>query len=133
MFLECHFSKQPFEGEKLSNKLSFKLPFIFNNSSCKIDSSRYIPATQHFQYHFLSISLITLNFATRFDCMKNVKIQSFSGPYFTICGLNTEIYSASLHIQSEWDNTRTRKNFVFGNFSCSVYFAVTIKKFEFLT
>ena len=40
----------------------------------------------------------------------------FSGPYFHVFGLNTEIY----HIQSKHRKIRTRKNSIFGHFSRSV-------------
>ena len=43
----------------------------------------------------------------------------FSGPYFPAFGLNTEIYSVNLSIQSECGKIRTRKNSLFGNFSRS--------------
>ena len=33
----------------------------------------------------------------------------FSGPYFHVFGLNVEIYSVNLRIQSEYRNVRTRK------------------------
>ena len=46
----------------------------------------------------------------------------FSGPYFPIFELNTEIYSVNLCIQSEWGKIWTRKNFVFGNFSPSAWY-----------
>ena len=45
------------------------------------------------------------------------KYRVFSGPYFPVLGLNTEIYSVNLHIQSEYWKIQTRKNSVFGNFS----------------
>ena len=49
----------------------------------------------------------------------------FSGPYFPVFGLNTEIYGS---IQSEYRKIRTRKNSIFGHFSRSdankSYFAV---------
>ena len=45
----------------------------------------------------------------------------FSGPYFPVFGLNTEIYSANLRIQSGYRKIRTRKNYVFGHFSRSGY------------
>ena len=35
------------------------------------------------------------------QCVKSVRIRSFSGPYFPAFGLNTERYSVSLRIQSE--------------------------------
>ena len=45
--------------------------------------------------------------------MKIVQIRSFSGPYFPVLGLNTEIYG-------DWIQENTdQKNSVFGHFSCS--------------
>ena len=44
-----------------------------------------------------------------------------SGPYFPVFGLNTEIYSIHLCIQSECRKIRTRNNSVFGHFSGSVF------------
>ena len=41
----------------------------------------------------------------------------FSGPYFRIFWLNTEIYSVNLRIQSEYRKIRTRNNPVLGHFS----------------
>ena len=42
-------------------------------------------------------------------CVKGIRIRSFSGPYFPAIGLNTESYSVSLRIQSEYGKMRTRK------------------------
>ena len=42
-------------------------------------------------------------------CVKSVRIQGFSGPYFPAFGLNMERYSVSLRIQSECGKMRTRK------------------------
>ena len=44
----------------------------------------------------------------------------FSGPYFPVFGLNTEIYFVFLRIQCEYRKIRTRKNYVFKHFSRSV-------------
>ena len=41
------------------------------------------------------------------------------GPYFPAFGLNTEIYSVNLRIQSEYRKIRTRNDSVFGHFSRS--------------
>ena len=41
-------------------------------------------------------------------CMKSVCILSYSGLYFPEIGLNTERYSAPLHIESKCGKTRTR-------------------------
>ena len=56
------------------------------------------------------------------DCTawKVSKYGVFSGPYFPAFGLNTEIYSVNLRIQSEYRKIRTRKTSVFGHFSRSV-------------
>ena len=54
----------------------------------------------------------------------------FSGPYFALFGLNTEIYGVKLRIQSEHRKRRTRKNSILGHFSgsvrCWVYMIVEI-------
>ena len=44
----------------------------------------------------------------------------FSSPYFSVFGLNTEIYGVNLRIHSEYRKIQTRKNSVFGFFSRSV-------------
>ena len=50
---------------------------------------------------------------------KVFKYRVFSGPYFPVFGLNTEIYGVNLRIQSKYRKMRTRKNSVFRHFSCS--------------
>ena len=40
-------------------------------------------------------------FFEAFHCVKSVRIQSYSGPYFSTFELNTERYGASLRIQSK--------------------------------
>ena len=47
-----------------------------------------------------------------------------SGPYFPAFGLNMEIYSVNLRIQSEYRKIRTRKNSTFGHFSHSACFQI---------
>ena len=51
---------------------------------------------------------------------KVAKCGVFSGLYFPVFGLNTEIYEVNLRIQSEYRKIRTRKNTIFGHFSRSV-------------
>ena len=41
------------------------------------------------------------------QCVKSVRIRSFSDLYFPAFELNTKRYSVSLHIQSEFGKTRT--------------------------
>ena len=43
-------------------------------------------------------------------CVKSVRIQSFSGPYFPTFGLNTDCCSVYLRIYSEYWKRRIRKN-----------------------
>ena len=43
------------------------------------------------------------------DGLKSFFVRSFSGPYFSAFGLNTEIYSAYFRIQSECGKMQTRK------------------------
>ena len=63
-----------------------------------------------------SVSSIKCEFGTEW---KVSKYGVFSDPYFPAFGLNTERYSLSLHIHSECGKIQTRKNPVFGHFSCS--------------
>ena len=42
-------------------------------------------------------------------CMKNVRIWSFSGPYFPAFGMYTERYGLSLRIKSKCGKIQTRK------------------------
>ena len=44
----------------------------------------------------------------KISCVKSVRIQSYSDPYFPAFGLNTERYFLSLRIQSECGKIRTR-------------------------
>ena len=50
-----------------------------------------------------------LSFSFQWQCVKSVRIWSFSGPYCPIFGLNTERKSVSLRIQSECGKIQTRK------------------------
>ena len=58
-----------------------------------------------FQNHIASLGLqLALH-----DCIKIVRIRSFPGPYFPAFGLNTEIYSIILRIQTDCGKMQTRK------------------------
>ena len=50
-------------------------------------------------------------------CVKRTRHGVFSGLYFPVFGLNTEIYEVNLRIQSEYGKIPTRKNSVLGHFS----------------
>ena len=45
----------------------------------------------------------------------------FSGLYFPLFGLNTEIYSVNIRIPSEYGTIKTRKNSIFEHFSHSAF------------
>ena len=51
--------------------------------------------------------------------VKSAQIRSFSGPYFPVLELNTEIYSVNHRIQSEYRKIRTGKNSLFKHILCS--------------
>ena len=57
------------------------------------------------------------HYRVSFTAWKVSKYGIFSVPYFPVFGLNTEV---NLRIQSKCRKIRTRKNYVFGHFSCSV-------------
>ena len=44
-----------------------------------------------------------------FHCVKSVRIRSFSGLYFPVFGLNTEIYRINLRIQYKYRKIQTTK------------------------
>ena len=48
-------------------------------------------------------------FCEMYYCVKSIHIRSFSGPYFSAFGLNSEIYGVSLRIHSECGKIWTRK------------------------
>ena len=58
--------------------------------------------------------------------MKNVRIRSFSAPYFPVFGLNRAIYEVDHRVQSEYRKTRISKNSVFGLFSRIAYYLMEI-------
>ena len=66
------------------------------------------------------IFMYTANFINKFRVLLYLIIWSFFGPYFPVCGLNSEIYFVNLRIQSEYAKTGTRKNSVVWHFSPSV-------------
>ena len=55
-----------------------------------------------------------------FQCVESVRIWCFSGPYFLVFSLNTERYSISFQIQSEWGKI-CQKNSGYGPLSRSVF------------
>ena len=66
-----------------------------------------LPSWMKFQF-LLSPFSITEKISLH-ECVKSVRIRSFSGPYFPPFGLNTERYSVSFCIQSECGKIQIRK------------------------
>ena len=66
-----------------------------------------------------------------FTACKRSKYSVISGPYFPAFGLNTEIYSVNLCIQSEYRKIRTRNSSVFCHFSHSDRFCYLSVKLTF--
>ena len=83
-----------------------------NWKRCKQVVNSYINSVNSHIF-FLSIQCNT-------NTWKVSKYGVFPGPYFPVLGLNREIYSVNLHIQTKYRKTLTRKKCVFGHFSCSV-------------
>ena len=52
----------------------------------------------------------------------------FYGPYFSVFGLKTEIYSVNLSIQSEYGKTLTRKTLYLDTFHTVLIFLLTLLK-----
>ena len=61
---------------------------------------------QQFQTYFIDMGS---HFTVDLDCVKSIRIRTFSGPSFPAFGLNMKKYSVSLRIQSEYGKIRTRK------------------------
>ena len=51
------------------------------------------------EFHYLALGY----------CVKIVQKWGFSGAYFPVLGLNTEIYGVNFRFESEYGQTRTRK------------------------
>ena len=58
---------------------------------------------------FLLKIFIYFSQGPKYHCVKRVRIGSFSGPYFSALGLNTDIYGVNLLSQSECGKMRIRK------------------------
>ena len=67
----------------------------------------------------MSFSIEVISAPATDHCVKVPKYGVFSGLYFPAFGLNMEIYSVNLRIQSECEKILARRNFVFGHFSYS--------------
>ena len=66
-------------------------------------------------------------FFVTLHCVKSVHIGRFSGPHFPAIGLNTEIYSVNLCIQSEAEKCGPEKLRIETLFTQCIFYAVTHK------
>ena len=86
--------------------------------TCNIFIKRF--SALHLNLHLIRESFLrykTNIYFSFYTAWKASKYGIFSGPYFPVFGLNTEIYEVNLRIQSEYRKLRTRRNSVFGHFS----------------
>ena len=82
-------------------------------------SSNYFFPGLYFVEHLQTVSSVLWSWVSKLHTAWKVsKYGGFSGPYFPVFGLNTEIYGVS---QSKHRKIRTRKTPVFGHFSRSVH------------
>ena len=77
------------------------------------------------------IHQVVNNTKSIFTAWKVSEYWVFSGPYFLAFGLNKQIYSDLLCIQSEYGKIQTRKNSVFEHFSRSDCANVQAAKYVF--
>ena len=73
--------------------------------------------------------LVIPSFRKDITTLKVPKYGDISGSYFPVFGLNSEIYSVNLGIQSEYRKIRTEKSSVFGHFSRSVFIRIFMQRF----
>ena len=97
--------------DKVFQSLGFWQIFsLMNKYTCAI--SKLFGNSEIFSSHSKGTSkwpsLKLVPFSKICRCVENVRIRSYSGPYVSTFGLNTERYSLSLHIQSECEKMRTR-------------------------
>ena len=84
-------------------------PFCENSSRLK--AVNYFPKKSSVTYIWQRPKYVSgsYGYISLYHCVKSVRIQIFSAPYFPAFGLNKERYSVSLYIQSECGKMRTRE------------------------
>ena len=94
-------------------------PLVFDQDQTDNIEASYL-ITRLIVYNFPYIEL-EKNYGSKkkHTTWKVSKYGVFSGAYFPVFAINTEIYSVNLRAQSEYRKIRTRKNFASGQFSCS--------------
>ena len=76
----------------------------------------YLTANVQNIYNLIGCEEYNIGRIVLLHCIKSVRFCCFSGPYFPEIGLNTERYSVSLGIQSEFERIWTRKTLNTGTF-----------------
>ena len=117
----CFFYLYIFQRKKL------KLTFLGSGSSSFWKFFLLLSISSN-NFFFILLKLVAslvipdalLHFRCRNAAWKESKYGAFSGPFFSVFGLDTEIYGVNLRIQSEYRKIRTRKNTVLGHFLRSV-------------
>ena len=83
--------------------------YVKNSGNLQIFITLTLKKVQPFGFfQFKVIYKSTTKDATVAHYVKNVRIRSYSGPYFPAFGLNTDRYGVSLRVQSECGKMRTR-------------------------
>ena len=83
---------------------------------------------EYFSFEKLTLRKTSLVLMAIRPCLNNVRMQSFSGPYFPAFGLNSGIYSVNRHIHSEGVKIWTRKTP-----NTDIFYTVTVERFMFST
>ena len=80
--------------------------YLFKNYSSELQN--FIKSRLHFKCLLCVFSRLKRIKLYEYHCVKNVRIRSYSGPYFPAFGLNAERNGVFLRIQSEFEKIRTR-------------------------
>ena len=82
-------------------------PKLKNGAKNKTKNKKSVDMQHFFQYGERVRERI-LSSCLEWHCVKNVRIQSYSGPHFPAFGMSTGRYSVSLRIQSKFGKMRNR-------------------------
>ena len=108
-------------GLKIYEKVSPEFAYLhFQFTSNKSTDQEVLEIKQFPAVTNLLYGEILWDFLVNNTAGKLLKYRVFSGQYFPVFGLNSEIYGVNLRIQSECRKIRARKNSVIGHFSRSV-------------
>ena len=100
----------------VSRTFPYKMKFHGRKQRSFYDGQRYQSQKRLFSWNYLKFWNFFVKYWYNLDflssekkhCVKNVRNQCYSGPYFAAFGLNTERYLESFRIQSKCGKIRTR-------------------------